>query len=198
MKINFNKARFISCAMNAEGFPVLNLPEVAFVGRSNVGKSTLINCLTRRKGLAKTSRTPGKTTTAVFFDVEEKMRLVDLPGYGFAQRSVAEREKWQHLAEAYFVSRECLKATVVIMDIRHAPTPLDESLIEWLDQLSINVIPVLNKADKLSRNKQIKRENEIRRALGWSKKQKIIVFSALNGTGIKELEKAVVKAAFSQ
>jgi len=143
MKINFNKACFVSSAVNAKDFPSFNLPEIAFVGRSNVGKSTLINCITRRKGLAKTSRTPGKTVSAVFFDVEEKMRLVDLPGYGYAQRSAAERKKWNDLAEEYFGTRDNLKAIVLILDIRHAPSPLDESLIEWLEQFSVKIILLL-------------------------------------------------------
>lgn len=194
-KIDFSKARFLSCTDSPKGFPPTNLPEIAFLGRSNVGKSSLINTLTRQKKLAKISGTPGKTRLAVFFDVEERLRFVDFPGYGYAKVKVQMREVWDQLMEQYFSSRKNLKAVVLIMDIRHAPTDLDLQLLQWLSQFNFPVVPVLNKSDKLSNNQKLKRLNEIRYELRLQPDELAIPFSAVKRTGLKELEEVLIELA---
>lgn len=193
-KIDFSQAQLLACAASPKDFPPSTLPEVAFLGRSNVGKSSLINRLTRHKNLARISSTPGKTRMAVFFDVQETLRLVDLPGYGYAAVSVSMRNQWQTLMDAYFSRREAVKGAVVIMDFRHAPTPLDRDLLDWLEQYNLSVIPVLNKADKLPRNKQIERIREIQKQWNWLGAQDLIPFSALNGLGKDKLESSIIRA----
>lgn len=145
-------AEFLIGAAAPGQFPVSYLPEVAFLGKSNVGKSSLINSLLHRKGLVKTSRTPGKTRQINFFLVNGAFRFVDLPGYGFANAPRGERESWQKLGEGYLRGREWLRGAVLIVDVRHETSRMDREMKDWLDHFGVPTLVVANKADKLNRN----------------------------------------------
>ena len=149
MKIR--SAEFILSASSPWQFPSPTLPEIAFAGRSNVGKSTLINSLLNRKKLVKTSSTPGKTQLINFFKINDKFHFVDLPGYGFAKVPETVRQQWQRLIEAYLQERESLRNVVLIIDSRHGPTSQDRQLKEWLDYYDRPVLIVASKIDKLKR-----------------------------------------------
>ena len=149
MKIR--SAEFILSASSPWQFPPPTLPEIAFAGRSNVGKSTLINSLLNRKKLVKTSSTPGKTQLINFFNINDKFHFVDLPGYGFAKVPENVRKQWQRLIESYLQERESLRNVVLIVDSRHGPTAQDRQLKEWLDYYERPVLIVASKVDKLKR-----------------------------------------------
>ena len=146
-------AEFITSAARPDQYPRDESPEVAFAGRSNVGKSALINCLIQRKNLVRTSRTPGRTQLINFFKINDSFRFVDLPGYGYAKVSQSLRATWGPMIETYLDSRENLRGIVQIMDLRHPPTPDDISLWSWLKEKQIPAVPILTKADKLPRSK---------------------------------------------
>ena len=149
MKIH--SAEFLLSASTTRQFPAATLPEIAFAGRSNVGKSTLINSLLNRKKLVKTSATPGKTQLINFFKVNDQFYFVDLPGYGYAKVPESVRRKWQNLVEAYLSERETLRNVVLIIDCRHNPTVQDRQLLEWLEYYQRPSIIVASKIDKLKR-----------------------------------------------
>ena len=146
-------------------FPQLELPEIAFAGRSNVGKSSLANSLLLRKKLFKTSATPGKTQLINFFLINQSFCFVDLPGYGFAKVPKVVRAKWRILIETYLSQRQNLKGVVLIIDIRHGPTPQDQQLLNWLVHHQRPVLVVVSKADKLSRGKQAQQLQSIHKEL---------------------------------
>lgn len=152
MKIQ--NARFIKSAAERAGWPRADLPEVAFAGRSNVGKSSLINFLTSRKSLAKTSATPGKTQLVNFFGVDDSFNLVDLPGYGYARVPLAERARWRPMIETYLEHRETLQGVVVLIDSRRGAREMDLHLLEWLAAVNLPACLVLTKADKLKQNER--------------------------------------------
>lgn len=143
--------QFVISAVKPAQFPNTPYPEIAFVGRSNVGKSSLLNSLVSRKNLARISSTPGKTRHINFFQVNGKFNLVDLPGYGYAKVSKVERESWRKIIEAYLVEREQLKLVVSLIDIRHDPTALDLDLINWLESIEREYLIVLTKGDKVKK-----------------------------------------------
>lgn len=143
-------AEFVLSAAKPKQFPNTPLPEVAFSGRSNVGKSSLLNLLTNRKSLAKTSATPGKTQQINFFKINNNSHFVDLPGYGYAKVSKTEREEWRKLIESYFSSREQLRLVVALSDIRHKTPEIDLEMFDWLEALEIPFVVVLTKSDKIS------------------------------------------------
>ncbi len=149
MKIH--SAEFLLSASTTRQFPAATLPEIAFAGRSNVGKSTLINSLLNRKKLVKTSATPGKTQLINFFKVNDEFYFVDLPGYGYAKVPESVRRKWQNLVEAYLSERETLRNVVLIIDCRHNPTVQDRQLLEWLEYYQRPSLIVASKIDKLKR-----------------------------------------------
>lgn len=149
-------------------FPPSFVPEVAFVGKSNVGKSSLINTLLNRKHLVKTSSTPGKTRQINFFLINGRFRFVDLPGYGFTRAAKSSKEAWQGLIETYLTSRACLKGLVMILDIRHAPTPLDQAMIAWLEKANLRFVLVANKSDKLSKSQLSRQVEALRKNLSAS------------------------------
>ena len=149
MKIH--SAEFLLSASTKRQFPAETLPEIAFAGRSNVGKSTLINSLLNRKKLVKTSATPGKTQLINFFKVNDKFYFVDLPGYGYAKVPESVRRKWQNLVEAYLSERKTLRNVVLIIDSRHNPTLQDRQLLEWLKYFQRPLLIVASKIDKLKR-----------------------------------------------
>ncbi|MBW2598883.1 MAG: YihA family ribosome biogenesis GTP-binding protein [Deltaproteobacteria bacterium] len=144
-------AEFIKSAVDPFYYPNNSLPEVAFVGRSNVGKSSLINTLVNRKRLAKTSNTPGRTQLVNFFVINKKLSFVDLPGYGYAKVPVSVKKGWKAMVEGYLEGRESLRLVVMILDIRREPSENDDQLIQWLLNNHIETVFVLTKADKFSR-----------------------------------------------
>ncbi len=189
MKVN--SAEFIKSALRPSDFPRESLPEIAFAGRSNVGKSSLINTLVKHRNLARTSGAPGKTRSIVFFKINNSFFFVDLPGYGYARVSRGLRETWGPLVEGYFKVRKSLRAVVVILDIRRNPSSGDRDLLDWLESLKIPALIVLTKADKLTRNQREKQQKVIRESLGVEK-EGLVLFSGLTGEGRDELWKRIV------
>jgi GTP-binding protein len=176
-------AEFIKSAVWPPQYPPAILPEIAFVGRSNVGKSSLINTLVGRKKLAKTSNTPGRTQLINFFTINEKISFVDLPGYGFAKVAQSVKKDWGDMIEAYLRERQSLCLVVLIMDIRRDPNDDDLSLRDWLENFRIPYLYILTKSDKLSNNQAIARQRAIERALHVSVGKKPILFSAVTQKG---------------
>ena len=188
MKIT--KAEFVTGAGDPKSIPRESLPEVAFAGRSNVGKSSLINRLLNRKNLAITSNTPGRTRQINFFNVNDMFFAVDLPGYGYAKVSHAERRKWGEIVSAYMRGRGALAAVVVIIDIRRDPGEHDLSLLEMLDDMGIAPIVVLTKSYKVKPGQRAQRKSAIAGALGL-KPADLIIFSTVTGEGKDELWKKI-------
>lgn len=176
------KAEFILSAESVRDFPKSPLPQIAFAGRSNVGKSSLINCLVERKGLAKTSSIPGKTRSVNFFYINDAIVFVDLPGYGYARVSKELRQKWRPLVEAYFGTSQTIRAAVIIIDVRRGPEQEEIDLAAWLSARSIPVLFVATKADKEKKSVVATRVREIARVLGVSA-EAIILFSAKTRAG---------------
>lgn len=189
MKIT--SAVFIKSCTEQMHFPKENVPEIAFVGRSNVGKSSLINSLVLRRDLVKTSGTPGKTQVINFFLINDAFNFVDLPGYGYAKVPKEIREKWGPMIEGYLSNRKELKAVVFILDIRHLPTEDDKRMKEWLDYYKIPVIYVATKADKIKPNEIQKHIEKIREMLELEKESAILHFSAKTKTGKDSLWKNI-------
>jgi GTP-binding protein len=182
-------AEMIAAAARAEQFPVCDLPEVAFLGRSNVGKSSLLNRLAQRRKLARTSSTPGKTRLIHWYAVrlpERELRFVDLPGYGYARVSKAERVRWRVLVESYLADRATLRGAILLHDARRDPTDDEELLIEWLRQRDVPVVLAITKVDKLGRMQRDKRVAAIRRDVDLPS-ERIVATSAEKGTGIEDL-----------
>ena len=186
---------FIKSAFAESHYPPPDRPEVAFAGRSNVGKSSLINALVNRKGLAKTSATPGRTQALNFFSVADRFYLVDLPGYGYAVASREAKKSWQRMIESYLSHRDNLKAVVVILDIRRDPSKGDMELLQWLKERQRRVILVLTKSDKLSRHQVISRAQAIRQELKSVSEDVPAVFSAKTRDGREEVWGKVIRAA---
>jgi len=180
-------AEFIKSAVWPPQYPQAVMPEIAFVGRSNVGKSTLINTLIGRKTLAKTSNTPGRTQLINFFTINEKVGFVDLPGYGFAKVSQSVKKDWGDMIEAYLRERTSLAMVVFILDIRRVPSEDDLSLRDWLEHYRIPYVYILTKADKLSNNQAIAQKRAIERALQVPAEKKPILFSAKTQKGKSEI-----------
>ncbi len=177
-------ATFITSAASAEGFPPDTGREVAFVGRSNSGKSTALNLVAGVRKLARVSKTPGRTQLVNFFEMGTGRRLVDLPGYGFAKVPDEVRERWQWLLETYLSARRSLCGVVVTADIRRALTPLDEQLLQWLAPFERPVAVLLTKADKLSRGAGLARQRQVEAALPPG--ARVTRLSALDRTGVDE------------
>ncbi len=163
------------------------LPEVIFLGRSNVGKSSLINCLLNQKKLARTSSTPGKTRQFFFYQVEERLLFVDPPGYGYAQVAQAERTRWIRELDRYLRKAEMLLGVVLVMDMRHAPLPIDLEMAQWLAESKIAAVYALNKSDKLARSKRAEAFSRARRELTFADSGAIIPFSAQTRDGRNEV-----------
>lgn len=175
-------ATFIKSAVTPSHYPAGDLPEIAFAGRSNVGKSSLINVLVNRKNLVRTSSTPGRTQLINFFEVNSRMMLVDLPGYGFARAPAAVRKQWGPMMETYLSSRSNLRGVVLILDVRRTPCAEDKCMLEWLGSYAIPALPVITKCDKVSRNEKAKQAEMISRFLGVPK-SRFAYFSALSKEG---------------
>jgi GTP-binding protein len=175
-------AEFVTSAVKKSQYPPSGLPEIAFAGRSNVGKSSLINTLVNRRHLVKTSSTPGRTQLINFFDINSNLTFVDLPGFGYAKVPAAVRKKWGPMIETYLSTRTTLKGVVIIMDIRRLPREEEQNLIHWLAHFSIAAILVLTKTDKLSKTKVLKQQAAILQTLAVEKEE-VILFSAKTRRG---------------
>lgn len=181
MKIK--NSQFVTSAVYKDQYPEELKPEIAFVGRSNVGKSSIINMLLNRKGLAKTSSTPGKTQLINFFDIDDKFRFVDLPGYGFAKVSKTQKATWGKIIETYLSQRECLVEVIQLIDIRHKPTAEDKKMYDWIRQYGFNGIVVATKSDKLSKNKIQQQLKMIRKELEMTENNVIVPTSIMSRSG---------------
>ena len=193
-------AQYLLTAVNEKQYPEEGLPEVALAGRSNVGKSSMINKLTNRRGMARTSSTPGKTRTLNFYLINEKKDpfcLVDLPGYGYAKVGHTMRNEWAKMMEKYITQRPNLKGVIQLIDLRHPPQKIDIESFDWFLAIGIPFFIVANKADKLSKNAQHKNLKVIRDTLGVAKEFPIIAFSKETGQGVEEVW-AQIEKLFSE
>lgn len=193
MEINTHNAEILLSAANKSHYPQDEIPEIALAGRSNVGKSSFINTLLNRKNLARTSGKPGKTQLLNFFNIDDKLRFVDVPGYGYAKVSKTERAKWGKMIEEYLTSRENLRAVVSLVDFRHEPSADDVQMYEFLKYYEIPVIIVATKADKIPRGKWNKHESVIKKKLDFDKNDDFIVFSSVNKDGLDAAWDAILE-----
>lgn len=185
--MEIKQSEFITSAVSKTQYPIDNRAEIAFVGRSNVGKSSIINSLTNRRKLAKVSGTPGKTRLINFFLINESFYLVDLPGYGYAKVSKVEKESWGKIIETYLVERPQLKKVVLLVDSRHKPTGDDILMLNFIKYYGYKTQVVATKKDKLTKSEVVKSEKMIRETLNLPKEEKIYFFSSLNKEGREEL-----------
>ncbi|PRT63490.1 YihA family ribosome biogenesis GTP-binding protein [Streptococcus anginosus] len=193
MEINTHNAEILLSAANKSHYPQDEIPEIALAGRSNVGKSSFINTLLNRKNLARTSGKPGKTQLLNFFNIDDKLRFVDVPGYGYAKVSKTERAKWGKMIEEYLTSRENLRAVVSLVDFRHEPSADDVQMYEFLKYYEIPVIVVATKADKIPRGKWNKHESIIKKKLDFDKNDDFIVFSSVKKDGLDAAWDAILE-----
>ncbi len=188
--MKFVDIHFLLSVHHLTQLPVPSLPEIAFAGRSNVGKSSLMNTLVGRKSLVKVSGRPGKTQGLNFFEVTDTVYLVDLPGYGYARVAKGMQDQWQSLITSYLETRETLRCVVVILDLRHEVKAYDAQLIGWLRERNIPFLPVYTKVDKLSGNERVKNARILDVGYAIAPEQRIL-FSAVTGQGKEELERAL-------
>lgn len=186
--------RFLISAVSSSQYPEGQLPEIAFAGRSNVGKSSLINSLLNRKKLVKVSSNPGKTRTINFFMINEELIFVDLPGYGYAAVSNAEKLKWGTMIEEYLTKRDNLKSVVLLVDIRHKPTADDKMMYDFIKHYMEKVIIVATKRDKISNNVLGKNLRIIKETLGTDEKDILISYSSENHNGREELWEEIMRS----
>ena len=192
MGVNMQKAEFILSAAAAKGFLRDGLPQVAFAGRSNVGKSSVINRLLNRKNFARVGASPGKTIHINYFKIDNAFYLVDLPGYGYAKVSKGERDRWGRLMEDYFAHPELLTLGVMIVDSRHKPTADDCTMADWFKATGCPLIVVANKLDKLKKSEIEPNIQRVRETLNLGEEVTVIPFSAEKGTGKEELLRAIL------
>ncbi|MCF6460482.1 ribosome biogenesis GTP-binding protein YihA/YsxC [Clostridium sp. Cult3] len=185
MKIN--KADLERIAVNKKQYPDSSLPEIAFAGRSNVGKSSFINSMVNRTNLARTSGKPGKTRTINFYNINDQFRFVDLPGYGYAQVSKSEKAKWGHIIEEYLSSRQNLLEVVLLVDIRHEPTELDLMMYNWIKTFGFTGLVIATKADKISKGKYQANMKIIRNKLGIKDINIILPYSSTKKINREEI-----------
>jgi len=190
----YTKAKFLTSAPDISALQPFDGIEIAFAGRSNAGKSSALNKITRQNGLARTSKTPGRTQLINIFELDEKRRLVDLPGYGFAKVPLAMKKKWQKSLSEYLQKRACIKGLVVLMDIRHPLKDLDQDLIFWAVGANLPVLILLTKADKLKSGKRKSQLMIVKEAsLAFQGDVQVVAFSSLNGLGLNEAEAVLNK-----
>lgn len=180
-------AQLEAVAVKASQYPDDTMPEIAFAGRSNVGKSSLLNLLTSRKSLARVSGSPGKTRTINFYKINDTFRIVDLPGYGYAKVSKSMSRDWGPMMEEYFQKRKGLKKVIQLVDIRHAPSAQDVQMYRYLRHYGLDGIVAATKADKVSRNEMQKCISQIRKTLELGNEDLVIPISALKRTGHDKL-----------
>ena len=198
MNVNTHNADILLSAANKSHYPQDDIPEVALAGRSNVGKSSFINTMLNRKNLARTSGKPGKTQLLNFFNIDDQLRFVDVPGYGYARVSKKEREKWGKMIEEYLTTRKNLKAVISLVDLRHEPSADDVQMYEFLKYYEIPVILVATKADKIPRGKWNKHESMIKKKLDFDKSDTFIIFSSVNKAGVEESWSAIFQKTFTK
>ncbi|OQB15932.1 MAG: putative GTP-binding protein EngB [Firmicutes bacterium ADurb.Bin193] len=182
--MNLNNVRLLVSAVSPRQYPQNNLPDIALAGRSNVGKSSLINRLLGRKSLARVSSSPGKTATINFYEIDEVFNLVDLPGYGFAKVSKAEKAKWGEMIETYLAGRENLSAVILLVDMRHRPTADDCTMLDWIRSSGFAPLVVATKSDKLKKSQREDALSLICETLGI---ESAIPFSSEKGEGKEEV-----------
>lgn len=192
--MNLQKAEFLRSAAAVKDFPTDRLPQIVFAGRSNVGKSSVINRVLGRKNFARVGSSPGKTTHINFFMIDESIYLVDLPGYGYAKVSKAERERWGRLIESYFAAGGLISAGVLIVDARHKPTQDDCTMASWFMDTGMPFIVVANKLDKLKKSEIGPNLARIRETLELPDEVGLVPFSASTGEGRDELNGAILSA----
>ena len=195
MSVNFHNSEFAAAYGTSKQIPGGVLPEIAVCGRSNVGKSSLLNKLMYRKNLAKVSSKPGKTATVNFYQIDKKIHLVDLPGYGYAAKAKSEKERWSELIDGYFDQDRPFAMVLSLVDIRHKATKLDIAMMSYLLSRELPFAVVLTKADKLSRNQQNKMESVIRKQLQLPKEVQILKTSSEKNDGIEDLRRFISEAS---
>lgn len=176
-------AKYVVTAVKPEQYPLHNLPEIALVGRSNVGKSSIINSLLNRKGLARQSATPGKTREINFYSVNDSLYFVDLPGYGYAKVSKSAKEAWGEMIETYLNSRNNLKLIIMLVDIRHSPTTDDKLMYDWIATQTVPGLVVATKMDKIPRSQIVSRIRDTRTTLAMTENVILIPFSSVTHSG---------------
>lgn len=191
--MSFNKFDFISSYGSFKQLPDTSFPEIVFAGRSNVGKSSLLNKLMQRKSLAHVSSTPGKTATINFYG-DDKIRFVDLPGYGYAKVSKSEKQRWAKLLEGYFNSDRNIKLVVLLVDMRHKPSVDDMDMAHFLSHNNLPFIIVMTKSDKLKKTAYNKRMEEVKHELEEFSNVAIIPFSSVTGEGIDKVKREISTA----
>ncbi|MDX8397947.1 MAG: ribosome biogenesis GTP-binding protein YihA/YsxC [Mariprofundaceae bacterium] len=190
MQIHWPHTIFIQSVADTTQFPAFDLPHIAIAGHSNVGKSTLLNALFDRKNMVKTSKKPGCTRLLNLFEVDQKLMVIDLPGYGYARAPKGEKKQWAKLIEQYLRGSVAPQLVLVLLDIRHGPKDSDLLMIEWLNEANIRWIPVATKADKLSGNHRSKRLQEMCAAMGGVRKP--LATSSSQGRGIETLRELII------
>ena len=191
MKIR--SSEIVVSAIKKDQYPDEGLPEIALVGRSNVGKSSATNGLLNRRNFARTSQTPGKTRTINFYKINDEFYFVDLPGYGYAKVSKSEKDKWGVIMERYLQDRQELCAIFLLVDIRHEPTNDDVMMYEWIKHFGYNCVVIATKADKISRGQYQKHISIIRKKLQLEKDEKVIPLSSLKKTGVEEVWNEIIR-----
>lgn len=190
-QISYQNARFLLSAQRISQLPSDDGKEVAFVGRSNAGKSSALNALAHQSKLARTSKTPGRTQLINVFSLSDAQRLIDLPGYGYAKAPISAQQVWSQMINEYLLKRQSLKGLVLLMDIRHPMKPQDQDMIQWSLESNIPIHLLLTKADKLSKNQTIKALSAVRKAFKDTTNNALVTmqsFSALKKTGLEALE----------
>jgi len=185
--INFLNAELLATVVSQKSYPKTEVPEIAFVGRSNVGKSSLLNCLVSRKNLARTSSTPGKTATVNFYNIDKKLNFVDLPGYGYAKVSKVEKEKWGGMIEEYLAKRENLLRIFQLVDMRHKPSVDDCLMMDWIRGFGFEPTVIATKLDKLKKAQIEGKLELIRTTLKLGESAIVIPFSSEKRTGKEEV-----------
>lgn len=192
--MRIKNALFLKSMKSKADYPSLDMPEIAICGKSNVGKSTLVNYLTNNSKLAKTSSSPGKTRLVNFFVINEEFLLVDLPGYGFARVSKDEQKSWSKMIESYFNHSKQLRALLILLDIRHNPTADDKLMFEWAAHFGISVIIVATKADKIAKTRRHAQLETIKKSVSGGVDYPIIAVSSSNRFGAESLLEEIEKA----
>ena len=188
----YNRAQFVISVASLPQLPSENGREVAFAGRSNAGKSSAINTLTNIRGLARISKTPGRTQLINFFEIDESRRLVDLPGYGYAKVPEKMKIQWQKLLERYLQTRECLAGLVLVMDVRHPMTEFDQQMLDWASQVTMPVHILLTKSDKLKRGPAMSTLLAVRKAVEcYGGAVSVQLFSSLKRRGVDEVHQCL-------
>ncbi len=186
MRVNINNVNFEISAVSKKQYPISVIPEIALVGRSNVGKSSYINMMLNRKNIARTSQTPGKTREINFYNIDKKLYFVDLPGYGYAKVSKEKQQQWGKFLEEYLNERDQLKLIIHLVDIRHTPTKDDVIMSDWIKQRDVNYIVLASKLDKISKSQVMARISDIRKTLNIPKEVEVFPYSA-NDKSIRDV-----------